>query len=204
MTEEAHHFRPVPSRARPARRPRVPAEAYYGVHTARALRELRHHRHPVARLPRAGHRAGRGQAGRRARPTGSWACSPDALADADRRGLPGDPRGRAARPVRRRRDPGRRRHVDQHERQRGDRQPRPGARSGHRAGDYAALHPLDHVNLAEHQRRLPDGRQARPAPGLPSGCSRRWTSCGAPSRPRPTSSPTSSRSAAPSCRTPCR
>jgi hypothetical protein len=36
-TEEAHDFRPVPRRARSARRLRVPASAYYGVHTARAL-----------------------------------------------------------------------------------------------------------------------------------------------------------------------
>ena len=45
----------------------------------------------------------------------------------DRAGLRRDPRAAAARPVRRRHDPGRGGHLDQHERQRGDRQPRPRA-----------------------------------------------------------------------------
>ncbi len=34
---------------------------------------------------------------------------------------------------------------------------------GHRRGDYAHLHPLEHVNLgAEHQRRVPDRGEGRP------------------------------------------
>ena len=45
-------------------------------------------------------------------------------------------------------DPGRGRHLDQHERERGDRQP--GARAHRRGeGDYAALHPNDDVNMAQ-------------------------------------------------------
>ena len=96
----------------------IPAEAYYGVHTLRAQEnfqitgqdDLRLSGLVIA-LASVKQAAARGQcgAGLLRRRSATPSCR-----------LRGDPRGRAARPVRRRRDPGRRRHVDQHERQRGD------------------------------------------------------------------------------------
>ena len=98
----------------------VPDEAYYGVHTLRAMENF----------PITGHRPSRpfrnwssrwpGSSRRLPRPTPSSASCRRA-ARCDRRRLQGNARRRAARAVRGRRDPGRRRHLDQHERQRGDR-----------------------------------------------------------------------------------
>ena len=104
----------------------VPAAAYCGVHTLRAVenfRDLPARRSPPARdlvnalavVKQAAALANRDlgllDSGR--------AAAIVAACEEIRAGAP-------ARPVRRRPDPGRRRHLDQHERQRGHRQPRPG------------------------------------------------------------------------------
>ena len=83
--------------------------------------------------------------------------------------------GRASRPVRRRRDPGRRRHLDQHERQRGHRQPRARAARATRKGEYDFLHPNDHVNCGAvaPTTSIPTARQARAALARIDDCSRR-------------------------------
>ena len=60
-----------------------------------------------------------------------------------------DPRRRAARSVRRRRLPGGRRHLAQHERQRGARQPRGRDARRRRAASTRAVHPNDHVNMGQ-------------------------------------------------------
>ncbi len=82
--------------------------------------------------------------------------------------------GPAARAVRGRRHPGRRRHLDQHERQRGDRQSRAGT-----AGPAEGRLPVPASQRArqhepEHQRRLSDGAQARGAIPASCGWSTRW------------------------------
>ena len=128
--------------------------------------ELPHHRHPDVdravfrqglRLRQEGGRAGQPRP-RRARCQGRRR---------DRRRLRPADRRRDARPVRHRLHPGRRRHLDQHERQRGDRQPRAGeprppegrvpVRQPERSRQFR---PVD-------QRHLPDGvpAGADPAPG---------------------------------------
>ena len=133
----------------------VPAEAYYGVHTLRAKENFQITGADDRVVPGAGDRAGFGQGGRgrgqhRARPARAGE------ARRDRRRLPGDSRRCAARSVRRRRDPGRRGDVDQHERERGDLQSRardhgPRAR---RVPVPASERRRQHG--AEHQRRLSD------------------------------------------------
>jgi aspartate ammonia-lyase len=99
---------------------------------------------------------------------------------------------------------GRRRHVDQHERQRGARQPGVGAREGRPATTTSSA-PHDHVNLHQSTNdtyptalkvACPRGARSQTGTGRSSAWSR-------PSSARSSSSPTSSRSAAPSCRTPC-
>ena len=88
-------------------------------------------------------------------------CLDAEIARRHRKGLRRDPRRQAPRPFRRRHDAGRRRHLDQHERQRGDRQPRPRA-AGPRQGRVPAPAPQrPRELLAVHQRRLPDRDQAR-------------------------------------------
>ena len=97
---------------------------------------------------------------------------------------------RAARPVRGRRDPGRRRHLDQHERQRGHRQPRAGdARPAARATTQH-LHPL---RPRQPERRAPT-TSTRPRSSSrshlrhPAPARRDGASCARRSRPRPPSS----------------
>ena len=140
----------------------VPADAYYGVHTLRAVENFPITGTPISIYPDLVARAGLRQAGGGAAPTASSACSTRTRADAIVAACEEIRGGAAARPVRGRRDPGRRRHVDQHERQRGDRQPRARAPRARQRGDYEFLHPNEHVNLSQsHQRRLSDGAQAR-------------------------------------------
>ena len=103
----------------------VPADAYWGIHTLRALENfpitgqaIGSYRDLVRALAlvearRGDHqplawRARRGAGGR------------------DSRRLRGDRGRRPGRRIRRRRNPGRRRHLHQHERERGDREPRAG------------------------------------------------------------------------------
>ena len=63
--------------------------------------------------------------------------------------------------VRGRRDPGRRRHLDQHERQRGDRQPRAGTARPAEGRLHIPASQRARQHEPEHQRRLSDGAQAR-------------------------------------------
>ncbi len=130
----------------------VPADAYYGVHTLRALENFPITGTPISIYPDLVARAGLRQAGRRdgeprARPARRGASArPSSRACEEIRGR------RAARPVRGGRDPGRRRHLDQHERQRGDRQPRRSSSSGTAQGRIPHLHPLD---ARQHVARAP-------------------------------------------------
>ena len=89
--------------------------------------ELPHHRHPDvagAELRQGVRLREEGRGARQPRPR--RARRQDRRRD--RQGVRQADRRRDARPVRHRLHPGRRRHVDQHERQRGDRQPRAGSR----------------------------------------------------------------------------
>ncbi len=139
---------------------RVPADAYYGVQTQRAVENF-----PISGLTAPPELVtatvldqeggGRGQRRRSAGSTDDRRRH--------RRGRRRDPRRRAARPVRRRRLPGRRRHVAQHERQRGAgqsrrRDPRRAARRLRaRAPERSRQHgPVD-------QRRVPDRDAPRAA-----------------------------------------
>ena len=124
----------------------VPADAYYGIQTARARRELPDQRPARAGRPRHRHRPhqesrGAGQRGAR--------TARRARRRRHRHGGRRDPGRRAARSVRRRRLSGRRRHVAQHERQRGARQPRRRAPRRRDAASTALVHPNDHVNMGQ-------------------------------------------------------
>ena len=180
----------------------VPASAYWGAHTARAVENF-----PISGMTSA------------SQPTSSprWPPSsrPRRVANRDvgelDRPWPTRSRPRArtsapgasARPVRRRPHPGRGRHVDQHERQRGDREPRARA-PRQRAATTRSLHPLEHVNHGQStndvyptaiklalRRRHQAARRARGALRAAFAAkAAEFAAC--------------SRSAAPSCRTPCR
>ena len=104
----------------------VPADAYWGVHTARARENFPITGVPIAVYPHLVVALASVKAAA-ARANAELGLLPPQIADGDRRGLRRDPGRDAARPVRRRHHPGRRRHVDEHERQRGDRQPGAGA-----------------------------------------------------------------------------
>ena len=155
----------------------VPADAYYGVHTLRAVENFPITGTPISHYPDliralalvkqaaalANHELGP------ARPHAA-----DAIVEACER----DRGGQAARPVRGRRDPGRRRHLDQHERQRGDRQPRAGARWAIEQGRLRHLHPNDHVNLSQSTNDVyPTALQAGAVVRHRRGCWMRWPTC---------------------------
>ena len=133
----------------------VPADAYYGVQTARALEnfhisgvQLRLYPNVIKAFAMVKLAAARA----------NFDCGQFSARDPEghRGGLPGADRRQAPRPVPARRLPGRRRHLDQHERQRGDRQPRPRA-DGPPQGRVRALQPArPRQRLAVHERRLPD------------------------------------------------
>ena len=124
----------------------VPAAALYGVHTLRALENFALAGRPVhaelvhaygaVKLACALHQPRPRRVGRR-----------PAEGRRHRARLPRDGRRPARRPRRRRRPAGRRRHLDQHERQRGARQPRAASSSARRCGDYERVSPLDDLNL---------------------------------------------------------
>ena len=105
----------------------IPADAYYGVQTARALENFQISGIPISHYPEfieaLRHRQARRRAGeqRRRRP-------PEGQAGADRARLQGGHRRASTATSSRSTVPGRRRHLDQHERQRGARQRRAGAR----------------------------------------------------------------------------
>ncbi len=124
---------------------------------------------------------------------------------ADRPGRAGRGRRQARRPVRRRHLPDRQRHVDEHEHQRGDRRGR--QREAHRPARGQVAGPPQ--RRREHgpvvQRRDPDGDPRRGAGGGPQEAD--------PGPGEPPEAPASqgrgvrsasSRSAGPTCRTPCR
>ena len=76
---------------------------------------------------------------------------------------------------------------------------------GHREGRVPAPAPArPRQPVAEHQRRLSDRGQARAAVRHPAAAAATWRCCASPSKRRPPSSPRCSRSAARSCRTRCR
>ena len=167
----------------------VPVDAYYGVHTLRAVENFPITGTPISIYPDL---------------IGALACVKQAAALRQPRARPARRGARptrssrparrsarqAARPVRRRRDPGRRRHLDQHERQRGDRQPRARA-----ARPRAGRVPVPASERArqpepEHQRRLSDGAQGRAATSASAGSSTRWRRCATRSKRRPRNSAT--------------
>ena len=133
----------------------VPADAYYGVQTARALEnfhisgvELRLYPNLIKAFAMVKLAAARA----------NFDCGQFSQRDPEghRGRLPGAHRRQAPRPVPARRLPGRRRHLDEHERQRGDRQPRARA-DGPPQGRVRALQPArPRQRLAVHERRLPD------------------------------------------------
>ena len=107
---------------------------------------------PDQRPDRAGaarHRDGADQAGVRARQRRARPARPRAIADAIVAAADEILAGAAARSVRRRRLPGRRRHVAQHEHQRGAGQPRRRRSSAGDAATYTRVHPNDHVNMGQ-------------------------------------------------------
>ena len=127
----------------------VPADAYYGVHTLRALENFPITGTPISHLPGPGQRARLRQAGRRASPTASSACSTTSAPTRSSRACEEIRGGALHDAVRRRRDPGRRRHLDQHERQRGHRQPRARAPRPRRRATTRTCTRNDHVNLSQ-------------------------------------------------------
>ena len=183
----------------------IPADVYWGIHTARALENFPITRRAISTTPTSSARSP-GSSRRRRAPTTRSACSSPAKADIIDAGLRGDRRGRAARPVRRRRHPGRRRHEHQHERQRGHRQPRPRADGASAAASTSTCTRSTTSTAASRtndvyptaiklamvfgiQRLLEEHAPARPTRSRAKGARVRRTS---------------SRSAARSCRTPCR
>ena len=106
----------------------------------------------------------------------------------DRRRLRPADRRRDARPVRHRLHPGRRRHVDQHERERGDREPRAGS-ARPREGRIPVRQPERSRELrAVDERRLPDRVPAGADPAARRATWTRCTGCSKPSSPRARSS----------------
>ena len=190
-----------PHRTRPAGRQGRPGRRLLGRAHRTGPGELPDHRHADLGLPAPRRGPRRGEGGRRA---GQRRARPAPAADRrrDRHRLHGDPPRGAARPVRRRRHPGRRRDVDEHERQRGDRQPRAGAARARQGRLRARAPERARQPQPVHQRRLPHGGQHRHdhrRTRARRGDERGWSR---PSPPRPTSSATCSRWAAPSSRTP--
>ena len=137
---------------------RVPADAYYGAQTAARRRELPDQRPDRAAGARHRHRPDQEGGGRseRARSAGSTPTIAGAIVARGRR----DPRRPAARSVRRRRLPGRRRHVAQHERERGARQPRRGDPRRRARRLHARAPERSRQHGAVDQRRVPDGDAA--------------------------------------------
>ena len=157
----------------------VPADAYWGMHTLRAVENfpITGSRSPATRIsstpwppssrpPPA--------------PTRNSACSTRTRTRAIVAACQEIRDGRAARSVHRRRDPGRRRHLDKHERQRGHRQPGAGAARAPK-GDYKRLHPNEHVNLGQSTNDVYPTALKIAAWSRCEGCSGPWRCCGRPS-----------------------
>ena len=141
----------------------VPASAYYGVQTARALENFHISGVPLRLYPDLIKALGMVKL---AAARANFDCgqfSAEIL-----KGIEGACRGadrrQAPRRVPARRLSGRRRHLDEHERQRGDRQPGPGA-DGAQEGRVQVLQPArSRQLLAVDERRLPDGPARRHGP----------------------------------------
>ena len=139
----------------------VPADAYWGVHTARALENFPISKRPISVYPDLVSALAIGQAGlgpgepRDRRPRRREGRP-------DRPGLPARHRRRVPRPVRRRGHPGRRRHVDEHERERGHHQHRARARRYARRATTTFLLPIDDTNRSQSTNDVvSDGGQGR-------------------------------------------
>jgi hypothetical protein len=175
----------------------VPADAYYGVQTLRAMENFHDHRDPARPLPGTSSVPWRWSSWPRRGPTHELGLLDETeIASAIDRACSGDHRRPLARPLRGRRGPGRRRHLDQHERQRGHRQPR--ARAARpRARRVPHCHPNNHVNLSQstndayptavpgrgraRARRAPGeklGRPSRPTSGAKQRSSARFLKMG--------------------------
>ena len=127
----------------------VPADAYYGVHTLRAVENFPITGTPISIYPDLIARARLRSSRRRRVANRELGLLDTTKADAIVAACEEIARGQAARSVRRRRDPGRRRHLDQHERQRGDRQPRArAARPASRANTSTCTR-NEHVNMGQ-------------------------------------------------------
>ena len=141
----------------------VPADAYYGVQTARGLEnfhisgvELRLYPNVIKAFAMVKLAAARAEL--RLRPV--LGGDPEGHGG----GLPGADRGEAPRRVPPGRLPGRGRHLDQHERERGDREPGPRA-DGPQEGRVQVLQPpRPRQLLAVHERRLSDLAARRDGP----------------------------------------
>ena len=141
----------------------VPADAYYGVQTAARARELPALRRRDQPLPRLRRGLGDRQAGGGARQHRRRRDEAGA-ARHDREGLPGGARRQVPRPVPGGLVPGRRRHLDEHERQRGAGQRRPRAeraQEGRVPVPRAARRPQ---HVAVDERLVPDRDQGRAHP----------------------------------------
>ena len=137
----------------------VPAEAYYGVHTLRAVENFPITGTPISVYPDlVAALASIKQAA--ARSNHELGLLSDA-ARRHRRRLRGNAGRQAARAVRGGRHPGRRRHLDQHERQRGDRQSRAGTARPSEGRLRIPASERARQPEPEHQRRLSDRAQAR-------------------------------------------
>ncbi len=178
----------------------VPADRLWGAQTQRSLE---HFRISTEKMPEPLIRAlADRQARRRRASTRRWARCRSQTADAIVAAADEVLAGRHRRRISARRLADRIGHADQHERQRGARQPRVRApRRAARRGPARASERRRQPR-AVVERRLPDGDErrrgrggdAQPAAGADRAARRRW-------RRRPRPSPTSSRSAARTCRT---
>ena len=141
----------------------IPADAYWGIHTARALENFPISKRPIsvykdlvrglAMVKQASARANRD----------IGALDPYKADLIDRASqLVID--GAVPRPVRRGRHPGRCRHLDQHERERGHHQHRARARRPREGRLRLPVADRRHEPQPVHERRLPDGDQGGPRP----------------------------------------
>ena len=148
----------------------IPADAYWGIHTARAIENFPITKRPISVYPDLVTALARvKQAAARAnKEIGVLDAEKADLIDRVCEEIVG---GGTARPVRRRRDPGRRGHLDEHEHERGHRQPVPRAH-GPQARRLRVPAP-DRRGQPQpvHERRVPDRDQARHGVRPASGCS---------------------------------
>ena len=136
----------------------IPADAYWGIHTARALENFPVSKRPDLRVQGSRPRARDGQAGLRARQSRHRRARRD-QGRSDRPRIATGHRRAVPRPVRGRRHPGRRGYVDEHERERGDHQRRARARRAREGRLCVPLADRRHQSQSVHERRVPDRHQ---------------------------------------------